>query len=61
LKQVRGNNLWKKFAVLGASFGPELAGGQYWRKTSRDPRVNKKLMEVNLKQMLLPIFETIKV
>ena len=47
-----GNNLREKLAVLGASFGPKLTGGPYWRKTSRGPIVNKMLMEVNLEQML---------
>ena len=51
MEQVPGNNLRKKLAVLGASFGPEVAGGQNWRQTTRSPIGNKMLIEVNLEQM----------
>ena len=47
LEQVSDNNLRKKLSVVGASVGPEIAGGQYLRKTSRSPKVNKMLIEVN--------------
>ena len=39
LEQVPGNNLRKKLAVLGGSFGPEIAGGECW-----SPIVNKMLI-----------------
>ena len=53
LEQVPGNNLTnkQKLAVFGASFGPEVAGGQNWRQTTRSPIGNKMLIEVNLEQM----------